>query len=263
MRLGLIKADSLIRILNWVGTPAVGLYFFSMVIYPWFSGGGGWSNVQKVWMDWQALNVGILAFISSLVAFNISNHHANQQREREFLAARSFLPEALSELTSYFKQSANLLTEAWTRAKDDSDRCKTPLEAPVPKLPENYKEIFSRCIALAEPEVAGYLSYVLMRLQVHHARVVDLNESFQPESNMLIIKENIRSYLYRLGELQALVGRLFNYSRGIEKFDDSPLSWDDFKNAYGNLDLWIEEIDDLKGFTKRAIVRGDNHGWKA
>ncbi|OOF32803.1 hypothetical protein [Salinivibrio costicola] len=186
MRLGLIKADSLIRILNWVGTPAVGLYFFSMVIYPWFSGGGGWSNVQKVWMDWQALNVGILAFISSLVAFNISNHHANQQREREFLAARSFLPEALSELTSYFKQSANLLTEAWTRAKDDSDRCKTPLEAPVPKLPENYKEIFSRCIALAEPEVAGYLSYVLMRLQVHHARVVDLNESFQPESNMLI-----------------------------------------------------------------------------
>ncbi|OOF32629.1 hypothetical protein BZJ21_15105 [Salinivibrio costicola subsp. alcaliphilus] len=80
---------------------------------------------------------------------------------------------------------------------------------------------------------------------------------------MGIIKENIRSYLYRLGELQALVGRLFNYSRGIEKFDDSPLSWDDFKNAYGNLDLWIEEIDDLKGFTKRAIVRGDNHGWKA
>ena len=263
MRLGWVKGDKLIGVLNWIGTPAVFLYFFSMIVYPWFDKGGQWSGVQDTWMDWQTLNVGVLAFISSMVAFNISKYHANQQREREFIAARAFLPEALSELVGYFEKSAELLVEAWIRATDEQDRCKTPLEHPVPSLPENYREIFSKCISLADPEVAQYLSYILMRLQVHHARINSLSRSFQPDSNTLVIKENIKSYFFRLGELQALVGRIFNYSRGLERFDDSPLSWDEFRGAYGNLYLWLDELDDLGDFTRRAIGRGDNHGWKA
>lgn len=213
------KGGQIIDFLNRVGTPLVILYIYSMVIHPWVASEWNWPHVHQVWMDWQTFNVGVLAFISSMVAFNISKYHANQQRQREFIAARSFLPEALSELTSYLRSSSELLVEAWNRVVETPDGCETQLDHDVPELPNNYREIFSRCISLAEPEVAQYLSYILMRLQVHHAKMNDLAKSFQPESTMMVISGNIKSYLYRLAELQALVGRIFDYARGIQKFD--------------------------------------------
>jgi len=263
LRLGWVKGDRIIDLLNWIGTPLVGLYIYSMIVYPWIQGGGDWGYVHKVWMSWQTLNVGVLAFISSMVAFNISKYHANQQRHREFIAARSFLPEALSDLSSYFHLSAELLVEAWGRAVDEADRCKTPLNHEVPVLPDNYREIFGRCISLGDPEVSQFLSYMLMRLQVHHSRMTDLAKSFQADSTMLIMSANIKSYLYRLAELQALVGRIFDFARGLEQFNGSPLTWEEFKNAYGNLDIWIDEFEDLEGFTKRSIERGNSDGTAA
>ena len=229
-----------------------------MCIYPWFKGNWNWSFVHSVWMDWQSLNAAVIAFISSLIAFNISRHNAKQQRERDFIASRSFLPEALSELITYFKLSARLLKEAWHQVKDNTDQCKTPLEVNTPNLPEQYREIFSRCISLADPEVAQYLSRILILLQLHHARIVELSKNFQSDSTMLILDSNIITYLYRLAELQALVENIFNYSRGLNKFNDNNLIFSDFANAYLNLDIWLDEFDDLEGFTNRTIERSDN-----
>lgn len=128
----------------------------------------------------------------------------------------------------------------------------------MPVLPDNYREILARCISLGDPEVSQFLSYMLMRLQVHHSRMTDLDKSFQADSTMMVMSQNIKSYLYRLAELQALVGRIFDFARGLEEFNDSPLSWEEFKNSYGNLDIWIDEFEDLEGFTKRAIERGNS-----
>ena len=46
----------------------------------------------------------------------------------------------------------------------------------------------------------------------------------------------------------------------MEEFDAAPLVWDDFDTAYGNLNIWEDEIRidgglDLVGFTQRAIER--------
>ena len=261
MHLRRIKWDKIIDLLNWLGIPLICLYFFSMFVYPWIDGGGSWSHVHSVWMDWQTINVGVLAFVSSMVAFNISKYHTKQQREREFIAARSFLPEALSELVRYFKSSAILLTEAWKRTKDEADQCNTPLSRDVPELPTNYREIFSRCISLAEPNVAKYLSYILMQLQVHHARMENMYDAFQPNSSMRELSVNIKSYLFRLAELQALINRIFDYSRGLEDFNNAPLTWDEFKTAYVNLEIRVHEFEDLEDFTKRAIDREKNRGY--
>ncbi len=69
------------------------------------------------------------------------------------------------------------------------------------------------------------------------------------------------SYIYCLGRLYALVGKLFPFARGHEGFDTSLLMWDDYKNSYGLLDIEIEDIEGLADFTKRAIERlnNDNH----
>jgi len=230
-----------------------------MFLAPWIEGQSDWIYVQKVWDRWQTLNTGMLAFISSVIALNIAKFNSNKQRERRFIAARAFLPHALSELTSYFKSSSRLLIEAWERCGDPGLDRSHPLEADFPELPEEYKETFSRCIADAESDVGDYLAYILMRLQVHHSRLRELNDSFSEGSRNVPVRENIKSYTYRLGELQALTNRLFDFARGFAYLAGSDLEWDDYSNAYSNLDIWLEDIDDLEGFTRRAIARSKSN----
>jgi hypothetical protein len=254
--IGIVKADTLISIVNWMAIPLFVIYVICMIIAPWIKGRGDWVYVQDVWDRWQSLNVGALALISSMVAFNISRYNENKKRERDFIAARAFLPEALSELTTYFKSSGSLYTEAWENAK--AGRYKTPLQAPIPSLPTGYKETFSRCISLAEPDVGERLAYMLMRLQVQHSRLQELANSFKEDSKMMVVSQNIITYLYRLAELLALTYCIFPFARGSEEFNSRDLVFDDFQNAYGNLDIWVDEFDDLAGFTQRAIARGSS-----
>lgn len=252
------RVDKLIDFLNVAGIPAALVMTVGMVVFPWFAGGFSWAYVHAVWMDWQTLNVGVLAFAASLIAFNISRYHDNQQRHREFIAARSFLPEALSELISYFKASAKLLTDALEYVSRDQNISAPQPSFELPAPPEGYREIFSRCISLAEHDVAEHLSRILMRMQIHNARITSLVDELRPESRTVVLKQNIITYLYRLGELQALTGQVFNYARGLEPFKRESLTWEDFTNAYNNLDIWVEEIEDLEGFTRRAIKRAES-----
>lgn len=255
--IGILEPDTYMRIINRVGVPVALIYFFSMLIYPWFDGGGDWTHVQKVWSRWQGLNVGVLAFASSIIAFNITRYNANKQRERNFLAAKAFLPAALSELCSYFKLSASILVDAWE--KEPSEK----LFAKYPELPKGYEEIFSKCIMYAEPDVGDYLAKILVWLQVHDARIKDFIDNYNDSSDISPNKYNTITYLYRLGQLQGLVNKLFPFSRSMKKFDNSPLEWDDYENAYGVLNIWIEEIAidekmNLEDFTKRAISRDND-----
>ncbi|SNX61355.1 hypothetical protein SAMN06296273_2807 [Nitrosomonas ureae] len=255
-RIFILKTDDWINILNWAVWPFFVIYIISMVVCPFIVGKGELIYVQSVWHSWQSLNVGILAFTSSLIAFNISRYNAKKQSEREFVAARAFLPETLSELTSYFQQCSPLLKEAWDRANNAKDKCKTPLKKPLPKLPCSYKKIFSRCIVFSKPDFGEHLACILTRLQIHHSRLQSLENEFSESSNIVQIPQNIVSYMYSLGELQALVNRIFEFSRGREQFDGSPLKLEEFRTAYFGLglDIPIDLFDNLFYFTQQRLV---------
>jgi hypothetical protein len=198
------------------------LYAFSMLIFPFFDGKGSWAHVQNVWDRWQALNVGVLAFASSVIAFSISKFNAEQQRRRDFQASRAFLPAALSELCAYFKECSVILRKQW--AEGGMQRVDKTL---LPGVPEAYKPVFQDCIRHAEPAVGEYLSELLTRLQVHEARLRDL-----ATPTVVVGRENLIYYFYRLGELQAMVNHIFDFARNEANFDASALSRDDFENAY-------------------------------
>lgn len=251
------SVDKAITILNrWIAPPLVTLYVFSMVIYPWFKGDQNWKYVHDVWSEWQSLNVGVLAFISSYIAFNISTYNEYKRHQREFVAARAFLPQALSDLTGYCKECSELLREAYMLLDREGGR-PTPLKTKAPVLPEGVNETFSRCIATAESDVASYLSQILMKFQIINSRVRELKESFGIDRSDIFIRSHIMSNIYSLGELKVLIDRIFNFARDLEQFDGSKPTWEDYRNAFGILDIDIEDIDGLEGFTKRRIARGD------
>jgi hypothetical protein len=226
-------------------------YFYSMFIHPFFH--GGWNGALKVWSSWQSLNVGFLAFASSIIAFSIAGYNAEKQREREFVAAKAFLSEALSELSAYFKQSATLYTEAYKRASSEQDECKTPLNSFLPILPRDYRAVFRSCIHSATPDVGEHLAIILSLLQVHIARLTSEYEEFNPESNKQKIPSSIMSNIYCLGELQALVNKTFSFARGEEDLDFTPLTRDELVTAFMNIDIRIEQIKGLLEFTNRLV----------
>lgn len=251
------SVDKAITILNrWIAPPLVTLYIFSMVAYPWVEGDQDWKYVHDVWSEWQSLNVGVLAFISSYIAFNISTYNEYKKHQREFVAARAFLPQALSDLTGYCRQCSELLREAYTTLARVGGR-PTPLETKAPTLPAGVNEIFSRCIAAAEPDVASYLALILMKLQIINARVREIQESFGIDRSDIWVRDHIMSHLYSLGELKVLIDRIFNFARDLEQFDGSKPTWEDYRNAFGNLKIDVDDIAGLEGFTKRRIARGD------
>jgi hypothetical protein len=242
--------DKLISRLRWPLAAFGIVYLVCMFVAPWIMGRGQWSYVQDVWDRWQGFNVGILALIASVIAFEITRYKENKQRDRDFLAARAFLPGALSELSSYLKGSAGVHLTAWEEAALSSSS--------IPADPIHYKGVFENCIRHAEPKVGEFLASMLAKLQVHDARLTGLVAGKRDG------RAAIYWYVLSLGELQALVNKLFDFSRGETGFDSSPISWDDFRNAYMNLGIHVSDFEldagegkriDLETSTKRYLAR--------
>lgn len=74
--LNVLKSKRLLNVVNVLGIILAALYFVCMPIAPWIQSGWDWDNVQDIWDRWQSLNVGMLAFISSILALNISRINA-------------------------------------------------------------------------------------------------------------------------------------------------------------------------------------------
>lgn len=228
------KPDKLITHLRWPVAIFGGIYFLCMIVAPWVIGGWRWGYVQDVWDRWQAVNVGILAFAASFIAFEAARYSESKQRKREFLATRAFLPEALSELTAYLEDCAAVHMAAWNNAS----------RVTFPSPPTQYKDVFADCIRHADSDtgqqLSALLSEILMWLQVHVARIEGLMAS--PAHTAAMKQLNSLDGLRLVGELQAKINRLFPFARGLADLDSRPLVWDDYKNAYLNLGVHVENF---------------------
>lgn len=168
-------------------------------------------------------------------------------RSREFIAARAFLPSAISELSTYCRDSAEILRTRW----DSLTQAQEPFSSRgFPTLPPTYREVFSNCIRHAEPSVVSYLSNILVCLQVQDSR---LHSVCDPQ----IEKCNLMSYMCSLADLYAQLSHLFNFARGEEEFSPRTLDWRSFETAYHLLKIHPEfhvvNNDDLRAYTERQI----------
>jgi hypothetical protein len=212
-------------------------------------------------MEWQSLNVGILAFSASFVAFNISRFHEAQRRKRELVAAKAFLPNSLSGISGYLADCANVLKIARSKVNNKDVYAISRPQVSDPILPSDYKEVFEKCIVLADAELGEYLAYVLMRMQIIHSRTEGMVRSLRGSGGTLILSSNISNNAVILGEIQSLVNNLFPYARGLEDFHRKNLDLEAFTTAYANLGFLPDELQEIVAETKRHLGKGKS-SWK-
>lgn len=218
------------------------VYFIAMVAYPFWN--YDWKHVQNVWDRWQGFNVGMIAFLSSVVAFNISKYNSEQQRIREFESVRPFLPQSLSKLIDYLELCSEYLKTK--RSSDDLDPTGKYISPPT--LPDGYKNVFENCIRHATADVGNYLALILNKLQV-------LDSRLNPNDRLIhIAPTNNMIYTYNVAEIYFLVNRSFAIGRGEKDFELKEPSFEDFKSTYSMLRVNFSDDNlELLNKTKRFL----------
>ena len=242
-----LSIDTVGKLALPVGAPLAALYVYCMFIHPWLAGRGSWDHIQNVWDRWQTFNAAALAFAASVIALQVTRYKDERQREQDYRAAKAFLPAAFSELSKYFKASAQTLQEAWP-LQGQSPNIKAPTE------PSFFKDVFKEYILRANAPVGEYLIDVLRDLQVHEARLGDLHKGEYSKDTLLY-------YLRSLAHLQVRLNKQFDFARSEAEFDSTPPVWEDFKGAYSGfgigspgLKLFHDEFgNSLESVTEKLI----------
>lgn len=190
------------------------LYITSMVAYPFYISGLDWNYVQAVWNTWQTLNAAMIALLASIIALAAAMYSEHQKRERELLAAKALLPEALTQLIYFCKHSAGLLKEAYiNRNEPNSDRYLLYINGDFYQIPEWVGSAFQGCIVAANKPDAIYMADILAELQVIRARLVDIHYDSNREQELLVMPDDIIAHIRKLGYFAARVTALFPYAR--------------------------------------------------
>ncbi|WP_146162042.1 hypothetical protein [Nitrosomonas oligotropha] len=216
--------------------PLTLIYFFSMVIYPFWDGNFDLFYLQTVWAEWQSFNAGVLLFLSSMFALRLTIYNETEQRKRNFLARKAFLPKALIEVSNYCRLSCKFVGGQLHIHK-------------VPILIDS-KLIFKDCIEYAEPCVAKYLAYMILRLQSHETYItaIEMNDSASAD--------RINMILWQLGELHALSYKMYDFAAGQKEFDNNPIIFEEYLTSYRTLGINFNDFEGLENLTKKAIMEG-------
>lgn len=238
-----IKVKNLVKMaMIIVSGVVISLYLYFMFIEPFLN--NDTKGLMKVLKEWQTLNAAFVALLASFIALYTTQYNVRKQKERDFIASKAFLLEALSELSGYLELSAKLLIESYKRQKDPNDSCKSALGIKLPDLPDKYKVTFRDCIHSGEYEVGEYLSEVLRGLQLHNSRMIKTDEEFAPSRTYTKCTLNTSIEILELAEIHVKIGRLYPFARNKDSLDMSPIKREELINSFSNLS--INDVDDLQ-----------------
>ncbi|MFM2598566.1 hypothetical protein [Vibrio fortis] len=226
-----IKTATSILIIALIGT-----YFMMMIIKPWYDGGGEWLYVHDVWSNWQTLNAAMIAFSASLLAVYAARYSEEKKRQRQLIAARAMLPQALSDFTQHTTNLASFYLETydfWSTGQNNPTDRPTPPKQSI----DGAVAIFSNCMQQANIEVVEMMAKVLSMNQYISARAEsEYNDSFLVRKAMW--KLNMESQLCELGEMQALINRLFSYGRELQSnLDVTSLTEQEISQGMRNINI--------------------------
>lgn len=240
---------------------AVGLlYVLSMLVVPWISSHGNWDYVQRVWDRWQSLNVGVLAFAASYMALQISRFNTNERNRREFVAARAFFPQALSDLSSYCSELVDVLLQAHARAHSD-DANAIELQLDMPRVPDNVYPVLDRCIRTAPPQTAEFIAQFLGSLQVALARSASVVAPNERQRRVIHTSRSLTDYIADVVVIRIQIDLMFPFARNETSALPTQVEVRAIRTAFAmlgirGLDIPLLEESSLRSLRNFARSRG-------
>ncbi len=226
-------------------------YCFGMVIYPIIRE-GSWVHLQSVWSHWQTFNVAMIAFIASIIALSISHVQNEKLRQRRFTSARAFLPQALSNLISYCKETYRFIDEAYQMIESNGINDVPNTLPTVPKIDENVFLTFEKCIEHADPNVGEKLCEILRDLQVHTARINTLGDDIK-NPHLIVMPENVASQYFDAAKITAYANQLYDFARGKGEYSEKSLEKADYTTALLNLDWQSMDTRHIREYLDRKF----------
>lgn len=192
-----------------------------------------------MWNTWQTLNAAMIALLASIIALAAAMYSEHQKRERELLAAKALLPEALTQLIYFCKHSADLLKKAYINIninEPNSDRCLLYINGDFYQIPEWVGSAFQGCIVAADKPDAIYMADILAELQIIRARLVDIHDDNNRDQELLVMPDDIIAHIRKLGYFAARVTALFSYARDGEPILKEEISNEIINNGLSQID---------------------------
>ena len=177
--------------------------------------------------DWQTFAGALLALGAAIWTIHVTRAEAKQNAlrykkeiERKKLAARAQMPDALSAMSAYARESCRYLVEGGAKPSAPTDAIRT-LKSVIEHIDDNE---------------AGATFVLVSWYQVQSARVSRFDSKNKLEGN---------EYIYDTALLQAYVNGLFEYARNesqtVERKRPSKQEMaDGLKSAIG-VNIWVRE----------------------
>jgi hypothetical protein len=214
---------------------------------------GGWRYFEDVLRSWQTINAGMLAFMASVIALNMSNIKAEKERKRRFISARAFLPQCLSDLHRYLEEFKPLIDEILSRIGNDGRVDRSKLINSIPDLQISFKKVFEDCIFNSDDNVGEYLANIINLLQVHQSRVEYSYNLFGINNHSVVIRTNVLTHIFNLAEIKILIDNLFGFARGEEEFSKININISEINESCRQLDYFFELYRGLEEFNASAV----------
>ncbi|WP_394166197.1 hypothetical protein [Photobacterium piscicola] len=179
------------------------LYVFFMVIMPFYD--GGFHQALKVWEKWQTFNSGMIALVAAIITAYTAvyidkqarqrdnknredeerrykdtkateKRKHDEQREREFIAAKAFLPHVLADIDTYAKICTKtlfpLLSGVEFKHRVTNEKIKE-LNEHFQSInpPQNFEKVFQDCIKFGNEYESKKISKLLLDFQVFNSRM--------------------------------------------------------------------------------------------
>lgn len=232
-----------------IASPFAIVYFGAMFIAPLFIYKFNWVDIHQVWMDWQTLNAGILAIISSVIALYSVKYQQIRAESKEVQVARAMFPDTLSELCDYTNAVSRILIRAYELVEGKMFHTANGIGIDMPLKPARHMDVISLIIKNSDDKIIYDLSIFVNKLQILHSRTNTIHSSLYLNSTQLTTKIHVLNQMVLLSEIQAYIGIFFDYSR-VENLNkiSSKITKEKMRNSISslNLDVGFKLPDDLE-----------------
>lgn len=190
------------------------------------------SGVEEWLYRWQTLLAGVLAFIASFLLFCSTVWSERKKRAGKALVSRVFSSHSMSSIYDYlidsFKFYNQYIYGDFATGKFDLEKL-----VPPPSLMQSWFFDVRNLIEYEDARVVHVLSVLIVDLQVVEAKMKSLFD----EKDQQNICEHYRqlalfSEMVRLVFLLEVVGRFFDYSRGLSNYDFSQVTYNQLSGGF-------------------------------